>query len=90
MSRDERDVETEHLAARTRELARTHQGLRAQRAAAGDLSAQVHEQAARVHEELGEHSLLDPQALRDHAEQDRRMAAQERAALAEEQAAEPG
>ena len=46
----------------------------------------MHEQAAQVHEELGEHARLDPQALREHAEQDRKMAAEERAALAKEQA----
>lgn len=86
--RDEREVEAEQLAARTRELAKTHQELRARRAGVGDLSAAVHDQAARVHAELGSRSLLDPEVLRDHAERNRQMAAEERAALAEEQAAD--
>lgn len=84
--RDERDVEAEHLATRTRDLAKAHQGLRARRADVGDLSAAVHDEAARVHQELGSRSLLEPEVLRRHAEQDRRMAAEERAALAQEQA----
>jgi hypothetical protein len=80
----ERDPQARQAAERAAELAATHRDLRAQRAAVGDLSAEVHEQAARVHDELEERSLLDPDELREHAQQDREMAAEERAALAAE------
>ena len=71
--------------ARAEELARTHEELRERRAQVGDFSAEVHEQAARVHERLGDRSRLDPDALRQHAQQDRDMAREERAALAVDQ-----
>ncbi len=67
---------------RARELAATHQQLRALRARVAEQAAEVHDEAARVHEELGAAAVLDPQELRAHAEADRRIAAQERTALA--------
>lgn len=78
------EQELERQKRRAEELERQHQGLRKQRAETGDFSAEVHEQAAEVHEKLGSRSLLDPDALREHAQQDREMAAEERAALEEE------
>jgi hypothetical protein len=74
-------------AQRLEELGAEHRRLRELRAAVGDLSAAVHEEAARVHEDLERPGLLDPEVLRAHAQQDRDMAAEERAALAAEQAA---
>jgi hypothetical protein len=43
----------------------------------------VHDEAARVHEQL-DATLLDPEQLRTHADADRQVAAQERADLARE------
>lgn len=42
-------------------------------------SARVHDEAAEVHEALGEHALLDPDALRAHAVRTREFVASERA-----------
>lgn len=76
--------EAARLHSRSEELQQTHQGLRARRADVAEQSADVHDEAARVHEELGEAALLDPQDLRAHADADREVAAEERAALADE------
>ena len=63
---------------RSRELHADHQRLTAALAQTAEYSADVHEEAARVHEELGEARLLDPDALREHAQRDRDLAARER------------
>lgn len=57
-----------------------HRRLTEDLARVADLSAEVHEQAAQVHEELPD-ARLDPEALRAHAERDRRLAATERERL---------
>ena len=61
-----------------------HQELRRRLADVADHSAEVHEQLAEVHEDLPGR-LLDPEDLREHAARDRRLAAEERAALEEGQ-----
>jgi hypothetical protein len=85
---DEERKELERLKARSDELAQTHQGLRLRRAEVSELSADVHDEAARVHDALAERSLLDPAGLRAHADRDRAIAEEERTALAEELAPE--
>jgi uncharacterized coiled-coil DUF342 family protein len=69
--------------ARAAELQKAHQALRLRRAEVAEHGARVHDEAARVHEQL-DATLLDPDQLRTHADGDRQVAAQERADLARE------
>ena len=68
---------------RFRELQQERRRLTEALARTAEYSAAVHEQAARVHEDLGDAALLSPQQLRDHAERDRALAAEERERLRE-------
>ena len=90
MSDDPRETELQRLKQRAEELEQMHQELRERRAEVAEGAADVHDEAARVHEELGAASLLDPEQLRAHADADRVIAAEERAALAAERGSPDG
>lgn len=64
------------------ELRDEHRRLQRQLAEIAEYSAEVHEEAARVHERMPD-ARLDPEALRQHAQRDRELAARERDAVDE-------
>ena len=72
-------ADLDDLDRRRLELAEQHRRLQRELAAVADYSAEVHEQAAQVHEDLAS-PLLSPEQLREHAREDRDLAARERAA----------
>lgn len=68
----------EQARVRTAELQATHRRLALEHADAEERAGEVHEEVARVHEGLGDRSLLDPEELRRHAQAGRDRAARER------------
>lgn len=75
----------ERAVAQAAELKDTLRRLALRHAEVEERAGEVHDDVARVHEQLGERSLLDPEAVRGHARAER-----ERAAVERERAAPQG